>query len=78
MTTSSRLTCVDSILSLIGNTPMLHFCNISGGCIYAKAEFLNPAGSIKDRVANYIISQAELSGDLKPGMTIVEATSCNT
>lgn len=78
MTADSGLKCVDSILSLVGNTPMLHFCNISGGCIYAKAEFLNPAGSVKDRVAKYIIEKAEESGELKPGCTIVEATSGNT
>lgn len=57
---------------------MLHLCNISGGCIYAKAEFLNPAGSIKDRVAKHIIEQAEIKGELRPGATIVEATSGNT
>lgn len=78
LATDSRLTCVDDILCLVGNTPMLHFCNISGGCIYAKAEFLNPAGSVKDRVAKHIIEQAEARGDLKPGCTIVEATSGNT
>lgn len=78
MTTDSRTKCVDNILDLIGNTPMLHFCGLSGGCIYAKAEFLNPAGSVKDRVANYIIEQAEARGELKPGCTIVEATSGNT
>lgn len=78
MSTSSRLTCVDDILYLVGNTPMLHLCRMSGGCIFAKAEFLNPAGSVKDRVARYIIEKAESSGDLKPGATIVEATSGNT
>jgi len=57
---------------------MLHFCRIGGGCVYAKAEFLNPAGSVKDRIAKYIIEQSELSGKLKPGATIVEATSGNT
>lgn len=57
---------------------MLHLCKISGGCIWAKAEFLNPAGSVKDRVAKYIIEQAEMRGELKPGCTIVEATSGNT
>jgi cysteine synthase A len=51
---------------------------MGGGCIYAKAEFLNPAGSVKDRVAKHIIEQSELSGALKPGATIVEATSGNT
>lgn len=57
---------------------MLHLGRIANGCIWAKAEFLNPAGSIKDRVAKYIIEQAELTGLLKPGGTIVEATSGNT
>jgi len=78
MTPNSRLCCVDNILDLVGNTPMLHLCNMSGGCVYAKAEFLNPAGSIKDRIAKYIIEQAEKEGKLKPGGTIVEATSGNT
>ncbi len=78
MNIESRAVCIDNILDLVGNTPMLHLCNISGGCVYAKAEFLNPAGSIKDRVAKYIIEQAEIRGELKPGDTIVEATSGNT
>lgn len=78
MSINSRLCCVDNILTLVGNTPMLHLCNISGGCIYAKAEFLNPAGSVKDRVAKHIIERAEIKGQLKPGATIVEATSGNT
>ena len=78
MTIDSRLTCVDDILHLVGNTPMLHLCRISGGCVYAKAEFLNPAGSVKDRVAKHIIERSESNGDLKPGDVIVEATSGNT
>lgn len=78
MTLDPRNTCFDDILSLVGNTPMLHLCRMGGGCVYAKAEFLNPAGSVKDRVAKHIIEQAELRGDLKPGCTIVEATSGNT
>lgn len=57
---------------------MLRLCNMSGGCVFAKAEFLNPAGSVKDRVAKHIVRKAEESGDLKPGYTIVEATSGNT
>ena len=78
MTTNPRCACYDDILQLVGNTPMLHLCNIAGGCIYGKAEFLNPAGSVKDRVAKYLIEQAELHGELVPGCTIVEATSGNT
>lgn len=46
--------------------------------IYAKLEFMNPSGSIKDRIAKYIVEQAEVKGLLKPGYTIVEATSGNT
>ena len=79
MTTDSRIcVSVDDILQLVGSTPMLHLCKMGGGCVWAKAEFLNPAGSVKDRVAKYIIEQAEITGDLKPGDTIVEATSGNT
>ena len=73
-----QLQCVDNIIDLVGNTPMLRLCNMSGGCVFAKAEFLNPAGSVKDRVAKYLVEQAECSGELKPGGTIVEATSGNT
>lgn len=78
MSAHSRPVCVDDILALIGNTPMLRLCRISGGCVFGKAEFLNPAGSVKDRVAKYIIEQAEQRGELRPGDTIVEATSGNT
>lgn len=78
MTPTIPLQCVDNIIELVGNTPMLRLCNMAGGCVYAKAEFLNPAGSVKDRVAKYLVEQAEKSGELKPGGTIVEATSGNT
>ena len=67
-----------NILNVIGNTPMLELRNISRGNVFAKAEFLNPGGSIKDRVARYLIECAERDGALKPGMTIAEATSGNT
>lgn len=63
-----------SILDTIGNTPLLHISDN----IYAKAEFLNPSGSIKARMAKYIIEKAEKEGLLKSGDTIVEATSGNT
>ncbi|MBC6941548.1 MAG: cysteine synthase family protein [Xanthomonadales bacterium] len=62
-----------SILDAIGDTPLLE---VDG--IFAKCEFLNPSGSIKARIAKYIIERAEQSGQLKPGDTIVEATSGNT
>jgi len=66
---------VNNVLEMIGNTPMIKLRNEE---IYAKAEFLNPGGSIKDRVALTMIEAAEISGLLKPGMGIVEPTSGNT
>ncbi len=68
----------DNILDLIGNTPLLQLKKISEGNVYAKAEFLNPGGSIKDRVARYIIERAEFDGILNPESVIIEATSGNT
>ncbi len=69
-----------SLLSLIGNTPMLKLnCFNTGLCeLYVKLESQNPGGSIKDRVGLAIIEDAEKSGALKPGGTIVEATAGNT
>jgi cysteine synthase A len=69
---------IDSVLDVIGNTPMTSLRKLSGFNIFAKAEYLNPGGSIKDRVAKYMIEQAEARGELKPGMTIMEPTSGNT
>jgi cysteine synthase A len=63
----------NSILDAIGNTPMLQ---VEG--IYCKLEYLNPSGSIKARVAKYMVERAENEGLLRPGDTIVEATSGNT
>jgi cysteine synthase A len=60
--------------SLVGNTPLIKL----GDRLYAKFETYNPSGSIKDRIGYYILSKAEERGDLKPGDTIVEATSGNT
>ncbi|EMG47638.1 cysB Cysteine synthase 1 [Candida maltosa Xu316] len=65
----------------IGNTPLLKLPRISSTLnrnIYAKAEFMNPGGSIKDRAALYIIKDAESKGLIKPGGTIVEGTAGNT
>jgi len=67
-----------NIIDCIGNTPMISLKESTGCNIYAKAEFLNPGGSIKDRVAKNMVEQAEKDGFLKPGMTIVEPTSGNT
>lgn len=69
------------VLDSIGNTPLIRLRNVSDetGCdIYAKAEFLNPGGSIKDRIARHIIREAEKRGELKPNSTIMEVTSGNT
>lgn len=63
-----------TILDAIGNTPLLDM----GDGVYAKCEFMNPSGSIKARLAKYMIERAEREGRLKPGDTIVEATSGNT
>ena len=68
----------ENILDLIGNTPLVNLKETTGLNIFAKAEFLNPGGSIKDRVALNMIKKAEEAGVLKAGMTIVEPTSGNT
>ncbi len=68
----------NDVLDLIGNTPMINLQKMTGLNIYAKAEFLNPGGSIKDRVAKFMIEEAERKGFLKAGMTIMEPTSGNT
>jgi len=65
----------DNILNLIGNTPLLH---LKPEAVFAKAEFLNPGGSIKDRVALAMLEGAERDGRLKPDSIIVEPTSGNT
>ena len=68
----------DDVLDSIGGTPMFRLKNLTTGSVFVKAEYLNPGGSIKDRVARHIIERAEEAGDLKPGYTIVDATSGNT
>ncbi len=70
----------DSILSTIGNTPVIRINRIGpeGVNLYVKFEAFNPLGSVKDRLALGVIEAAEKSGDLKPGQTVVEATSGNT
>ncbi len=78
---SSRLRVADDITDLVGETPILHLRRIappSSAAIYAKLEYLNPGGSVKDRAAIGIIRRAEDEGLLKPGGTIVEATAGNT
>ena len=69
---------ITNVLDLIGNTPLVSLEATTGLQIYAKAEFFNPGGSIKDRIALNMLEEAEKSGALKPGMTIIEPTSGNT
>jgi cysteine synthase A len=70
----------DSILGTIGNTPVVRINRLApaGINLYVKIEAFNPLGSVKDRLALGVIEAAEKSGELKPGMTVVEATSGNT
>ncbi len=71
----------ETILSAVGKTPLVRLNRVVGlnsATVYAKCEFLNPAGSVKDRMAVHILKRAEERGMLKPGSTIVEATSGNT
>lgn len=69
---------ITNVLDLIGNTPLVSLEATTGLQIYAKAEFFNPGGSIKDRIALNMLEAAEASGALRPGMTIIEPTSGNT
>jgi len=67
-----------SILDQIGNTPIVCLRSLTGADIFAKAEYLNPGGSIKDRVALFMLEEAIRKGRLRPGDTIVEPSSGNT
>lgn len=71
----------DNVVAAIGNTPLVRLNSVTDGLpcnIYVKLEYLNPGGSIKDRIGSFIVEEAEQSGRLKPGGVIVEATSGNT
>lgn len=68
---------INSLINAIGNTPIVHIPFKSSAKIYAKLEYLNPGGSIKDRSASYLISQAEKNGQLKSGSTLIDASSGN-
>jgi cystathionine beta-synthase len=71
----------DNVVELIGNTPLVRLRNVSAGIsamVLAKVEYLNPGGSVKDRIALRMVQEAEKSGQLQPGGTIVEPTSGNT
>jgi len=67
-----------TVLDAVGNTPLIKITRLARGEILGKAEFLNPGGSIKDRLAKFIIEKAEEAGTLQPGSVIAEATSGNT
>jgi len=77
----SHLGVADNITDLVGGTPMLRLQRLvpaGSADIFAKLEYLNPGGSVKDRAAIGIIRKAEQEGKLSPGGTIVEATAGNT
>ena len=70
-----------SILETIGHTPLVKLNRIGANLdcnIYAKCEFLNPGGSVKDRIGYRMVIEAEKSGRIKPGDTLIEPTSGNT
>ena len=75
---------IKSALELIGNTPLLQAdryakkAGVTDANLYVKLEYLNPSGSVKDRIALAMIEDAEEKGELKPGATIIEPTSGNT
>ena len=72
---------VDSVLALIGQTPLVRLRRVvpdEHATVWAKAEHLNPGGSVKDRITLAMIDRAEREGTLRPGMTVVEPTSGNT
>ena len=78
---SDTLRVYDDILQAIGKTPLVHLQHVGSDLpcpLYAKVEFFNPGGSVKDRIAVNIIKEAEQTGRLKPGGMVVEATSGNT
>jgi cysteine synthase A len=80
-TEAVRLRVAENITELVGETPMLHLQRIvpfGSADVYAKLEYLNPGGSVKDRAAVGMIARAEREGKLPPGGTIIEATAGNT
>ena len=70
----------DNILETIGNTPLVRLNRLApqGVNVYVKVESMNPMGSVKDRMARAVIEHAEATGELRPGQTVIEATSGNT
>src|SRR4051812_40394178 len=80
----TRMEYAESLLELVGNTPLVRLSatldldGAAGPLVLAKVEYLNPGGSVKDRIALRMVEAAEASGELKPGGTIIEPTSGNT
>lgn len=77
----TRMKVLDSIAQAVGNTPMVRLGRLGAGLAHtllAKCEFMNPGGSVKDRISFYMVEQAEKEGSLRPGQLIVEATGGNT
>jgi cystathionine beta-synthase len=71
----------DSVMEMVGWTPLVRLNRVVDGCrtpVYGKCEFMNPGGSVKDRIGEAMVAAAEADGSLRPGGTIVEATSGNT
>ena len=71
----------DHVIDLVGNTPLVRLHSVTEGIaatVLAKVEYLNPGGSVKDRIAVRMVEAAEASGELRPGGVIVEPTSGNT
>ena len=78
---AARLRVAESVIELVGETPLLHLNRLvpsDSADVFAKLEYLNPGGSIKDRAAIGMIKRAEETGELKEGSTIIEATAGNT
>lgn len=78
---AARVRYYDNVVDLIGNTPLVRLGRVAEGIpalVLAKLEYLNPGGSVKDRIAMKMVTAAEQSGQLRPGGTIVEPTSGNT
>ena len=81
MTAPTRPGIADSVLDLVGDTPLVRLNRVvpeGSATIYGKLESMNPGGSVKDRIALNMVEEAERSGRLKPGATIIEPTSGNT
>lgn len=78
---SARREPLNSVLATPGLTPLVQLCRVTDGReveLFVKLEYFGPSGSIKDRILPFVVAQAEQRGDLRPGMTIIEATTGNT